>query len=246
MANNLETLLSKIEENERIAAIQLETIPWQTRPGVEGAKNMAGDNLIDLKKSYKEEVKKVSLCVFLEGDAQDKFASIADGELDCFSIDASRLYDRIAEKAYVLVDGRGMFSITNLVDLVDIIKDVTDGCGIKSMPMLDFPGEPFVQNVEALRDIIRDSIRKVVGDELNLHYIEHYLSEEALKTGYNADVCCLLVKRATKEEQVGLSKLCAGTAVLTVPNNPTEVNTTKAIQKIVQKFKGEPEIKESN
>lgn len=245
MTSKLETILKEIEQNERMASTELDTVPVYSRPGVEGAKRQAEENLKELKKEYAKTLKELSICIFLEGDAQDKFASVAEAELDCFSADVDGLYKKVTAKSWPMVDQMGRFSVSNIQELIEVLRDEVRDCGVHSMPMIDVPADAVFQSEAEMCSMVKGAIRRVVSDELNLHFIESKFTKEALAAGYNTDVCCLLVKNATKEEQVGLSKLCAGTAVLTVPANPTAVNVERSIKKIVDKFIQGEETKES-
>ena len=239
--------IKELKRLQKIAEVDLENVPLIVRPGMDGAKRQAQEQIEDLQKEYKQTIKNAAIVVILHGDAkkQAAFADLASHLAETVTLDCHALYDNMAKELFALADSQGRFPPSLMTDVISALRTQVKGCGIRSIPGFDLGDRTEFKSEQDLSDSLRAVIRASSDDEVNKLVLETRLGEKALQDSYaGAAIGVCLLNASTEETDKLLNTLCAGNnAVVEIPENQTitdeyVINTLKAVhQKIKSKKK---------
>lgn len=240
-------ILKELKRLQKIADVDLENVPPIVRPGVEGAKREALEQIDEAKNKYKKSIRDAAIVVILHGDSQKQvaFADLASHLAETVTLDCHALYDNMAKELYVLADAKGAFPPSLMTDVVSALRTQVKGCGIRSIPGFDLGDKTEFKSEQELSEALRAAIRASSDDEVNKMVLEARLGDKALENAYAGAAIGVCLLNATVEEAGRLSNtLCAGNnAVVEIPSNQTitdeyVINTLKSVhQKIKSKRK---------
>lgn len=239
-------ILKSLKTNQKLADVDLENVPPQVRPGMDGAKRQAQEAMEDLKKEYFQAIRSNAIVVILQGDKakQAAFADLSSHLAETITLDCHGMYDTMATTLYPLVDKNGAFPSSLMSDVIDSLRAVVKGCGIRSIPGFDLGGGCFFHSQDELSTAIRNAIRKTSDDDINKLVLENKLGVTALELSYAGNAVGVCLVNASVEEADGLTKtLCAGNnAVVEIPEGQVisddyVVTTLKNVHKQIKSKK---------
>ena len=214
-------ILKSLKENQKLADVDLENVPPTVRLGMDGAKRQAQDALEDLKKEYLQAIRANAIVVILQGDQekQTAFADLSSHLAETLTLNCQGMYDSMAAALYPLVGSKGEFPASLMSDVIDALRGVVKGCGIRSIPGFDLGGDSYFFSQKELAVALRTAIRKSSDDDINKLVLENRLGNQALEVSYAGNAVGVCLVGATKEEADNLVKtLCAGNnAIVEIP-----------------------------
>lgn len=217
---DINQIIETINHAEYTVNTPLEDFPPNVRAGHAVAKAESAAVLAQAKSDYWQWFRSNGIVMFLLGSDEDTqaFAKIAAQEARTFTVDAMELYRTWAEKIFPSIGNSGEFGVTQMRLLMNEVDDLRVDLEIKRQGRtVSQDNIPFIPNIEACADHIRNCVRVAFGDELNQKYIEKKLLQTALAERYVGSVAPLAVLNAAEPEQAILTEtFTKGSATINV------------------------------
>jgi hypothetical protein len=200
--NSFEVLLEQLAQDEATLGVAIEDVDPRSRPGHEILKRQAGERIALTKRRFSEEIKGHAFAVFLIGDAdkQVKFADIAEDEGDTLTIDSQALYTRITTDLYPTMGNSKEFTSHQISFIMQTLAKVCTELNVVGYPPLKNLVTTYATTFEGAAGLVKDLIRRSMGDELNKLYIEHLTTQKAIAERYTNSVVPVVLLNATQDE----------------------------------------------
>lgn len=182
----LSEILKEIESLRSVIDMDITSVQPATRAGWEAAQSAAKTKIDSVKDEYARTAKSVSVGIYLGGDREVVQAAVkvAQDKGDALVVNGNEIYERIALPVYAMMGGSGLLSASQSARILQELTQIGNELKIASMPIPDvaaLSGQKHVPDLGSLVDIIRDSIRKAVGDELAMMYTTKKVGDLALE-----------------------------------------------------------------
>jgi hypothetical protein len=203
-------LLEEIELTENVANEDIAGWDPRTVIGKQMSKNQAATRLDVLRDQYRQALAEAAVGILLDAspDLQQEYAAFAEDEAGTITVDANEMYLQIGKRVFPSIGRDKLFTATQSALMFETIEEIA--VHVQAPLTLTAPvGTPhnsIVQNEQECANLIRDTIRKAIGDGLLKLYIEKQVIEKALAVRYNSNVVPVVVVNATPAEVVGLEK----------------------------------------
>jgi len=189
-------ILTKINEEKKIAETDLNTISPRAYPYKKGQVDRAKENLESLYVDYKNQVLKNAVFILVTGSHSDEFADIAQDKFECFNIDAKSFYQEIVDQlSPELYKDKNLNS--SVFDIAgNVLEDKMKNLDVVSYNSLTFSSKysKFVKTKAEMVDILKDAINDSVGGEVvGLDALEK-VSKEAVNKEYKSRVVPILLR----------------------------------------------------
>lgn len=224
----LESLLSDWALARKVASIDLETIPYHSKPGFAVAAEQAKQKLNVLSEKVFSHLVPNNVCaVFLEGDTASlgKAETVDGGVL----FRADKLYSDMANGIEYAIDSRRRLMVDNWLTLTDLLEDahrdlLPDEFVDYNLPEYE---DVHVPTTKSLVAHIRKVVRQAVGDKLTLAALKRAIIQQAVANKLTTVPVVVIVVGATKEEQETLKPQFKTTKTQTLKFSDTLANLLK-------------------
>lgn len=180
----MKELVEKIQKTQKNAAIEPTLFPVNVRHGWEGKKRRAIEDLPELKARYKSEVKNRILGIFVTGEKAQEFSDICTKEYNLYAVGAEELYDRIVKAVKKTIKYGKVFTSEQVLYANFEVEKIAKEIGLfQSIPLLSMDAKlaKAVNNEDALRSILKSLVRKAYGYDLDILYMVHRITDQALE-----------------------------------------------------------------
>lgn len=189
-------ILTKINEEKKIAETDLNTISPRAYPYKKGQVDRAKENLESLYVDYKNQVLKNAVFILVTGSHSDEFANIAQDKFECFNVDAKSFYQEIVDELSpeLYKDKNLNASVFDIAG--NVLEDKMKNLDVVSYNSLTFSSKysKFVKTKAEMVDILKDAINDSVGGEVvGLDALEK-VSKEAVNKEYKSRVVPILLR----------------------------------------------------
>lgn len=164
----LQEIVAQIKELQVYANENVESGPIETLVGRRGRKNQALNQLAQLSRQYKEEMRNGAIFIIVTGSQRDAFASMAVDNFKCFSSDPEEFYsdltDRVPATLYL-----GKETLVNAFDTVGRhLEDKMMELDANSYPQLIFKQQydRKLSSKEDFQALLKQAINEQVGAEI--------------------------------------------------------------------------------
>jgi hypothetical protein len=207
-------LWKALDEATRDANIDLDTVPWQSRPGFQSAKYEAAAALPKVRAEYAERIFSNTIYFFPVGATEKaaQFAKVANVEGGTFSADAKQVYVDLALRVERTLGQRREFGAQQLTTLNDAIDDVvrsTHSTRSMSVPTSALQSLDALPTFEAVVDHCRTLVEAAHGKDLLRLYLNSHIVDQAVAAKFNAKTLAVVVLNAdesTRNELAGSSR----------------------------------------
>lgn len=166
MSESLESLLEQIHRDNRIAAVDLETVRYNVRPAHENAIARATTGLAQLIPAYREKVLQGATALFLLGDqgSVDKFTTIAAEIPHLFVVNADAYYQHLTGRVEEIMTASRQFAIQQLTALILAIRRIAKDIGAREPAMPRPPDLRTCPTAADLTDYVRQLVQGTDGN----------------------------------------------------------------------------------
>lgn len=231
-----EKLLNQYEEAVKAAAVNLDDYPIKNRPGMEMRKRESATELPKIRQQYGEIIQAKAFGIFLEGDPQSsaEFARVASEEASTINVSADGLYQTLADGIEESMGTRRTFGTTQLGLLIGALTEVGRELDFRNIPMPQIFDVAICADRAALVNTVREMVRAVVGDRLNLLWVSQHMIQAALSIRYTRSVVPVIVTNATADERQELSKSLFNGTTFTVPVTAETVSSEHVLKALAE------------
>ena len=208
-------------------------------PGIVAAARQAQDKIVELKTQYGNILKQNAVPIFLLGEGQNKFSDIARDLFDAIVVDASEVYNSIADYIDLGMSDRREFGLHQCSQLISALREVGIDLGLRDIPCPKHKVLPVIlKNVQEISDYIRATIKESMGESVNVTHLEQKIVKQALDAKYSNPSVPVLICGARQDEIDGLSKIFDRTAeTLTLTGTVDKEVVTKHFTDIKNKLR---------
>lgn len=199
----LSNMVNKIQELVALANEEVSQEPMSTYQGRVGRQRQAKDELIRLKRSYRQELLRTSAFILVTGSEQKAFekAVLNMKEVPSFSANPEAFFEEMTARiSNSLFDGNA--SIANLFDVAGRhLEDMAHDLEIIGYPMLQF-SEKYnvsVKNKKEFTKVLKKALIDQVGGELVGIKAVSSIVDEAIANGHSSVLTPVLLKTSDKE-----------------------------------------------
>jgi hypothetical protein len=199
---SLETILEEINENKKIAEIDLDTVNPRVRGFKFGQVNSAKNKLEGLYIDYKNELLKRTLFILVTGSDSEIFAEIAERDFKVFSSNAKTLFKEVADQ----ISPQIYLNKTTNASTFDIISNVLDD-KLKNLDIIEHQALMFntkfqkvIKNSNEFVQLISDAVTDIIGSEVvGVDALER-TAKKAVNLNYKSKMVPILIH--TKDEKL--------------------------------------------
>lgn len=206
-----EKMLKNLQDATKTADLDLDSVPWMSRPGFETAKREAKDSLPGLLAEYCARIFENAILLFPIGRDDQKsrhFAEISGEAGGTFTADAQGIYEMLAQRVEPTLGQRREFTAQQFVTLNDAIDDLTRSAPVATqnltLPPAALKTVDAAPTFEALVSLIRDLVEGVHGKALVKLYVTKVVCDQALKEEFDAKTLAAVVLNTTVETREAL------------------------------------------
>jgi hypothetical protein len=189
-------ILSKIEEEKKIAETDLNTVSPRAYPYKKGQVDRAKENLESLYVDYKNQVLKNAVFILVTGTHSDEFANIAEEKFQCFNIDGKSFYKEIVDQLSPELYQQKNLNASVFDIAGNVLEDKMKNLDVVSYNSLTFSSKyaKFVKTKNEMIEILADAVNDSVGGEVvGLDALEK-VSKEGVNKGYKSRVVPILLR----------------------------------------------------
>lgn len=191
----LEQILNQINEQKKIAEIDLSEVSPRAYPYKKGQVDSAKNKLEGLYIDYKNEILNRAVFILVTGDKAENFASIAKEDYGCFSIKGETLASEIVEDiSPQLYQGKTVNA--SIFDVVDSVLEKK----MKALDVLSYNSLMFnvkyqrvVKNKNEMISVVRDAVNDIVGGEVVALDALERATKEAVNKNYKSKIVPILI-----------------------------------------------------
>jgi hypothetical protein len=207
MIRDAETVLLDIDNNQKIADTDLDSISHRNLPGFQVAVRQAKDFLAQLKDEYRDVILPRLVGVFINGD-NGKINELSKlvFEEGGVVIDSQKLYVNIADRILPTIGGSRVFQAQQTALLVEYIRQIGLELDIPSMNTVKYK-EVVILDKKDVTLHIKSLVREAVGDELIVKLLKKEIVDNCIKAGVCSKYIPVLVTGASVDEVNGIGVL---------------------------------------
>jgi hypothetical protein len=234
----------EINNLKPLANIEVATVPYNSRTGVESLKNQSITQIETLTKEYAELVKKNAVFVVLDGsdNAVDEFVEEASASFDALSIDATT-WDSVVGEGWWEALGK-QSGLTNTVHVIQLLDAIRKTMVDLSLTEVETPNIPQNVAVNSEQDAI-GIVHSVTTSQCGGSFRSALWLDEAVHTasvagwsGEDNQPILFLVKNASPEEATAVSSVFPKTYTIKVSaKTVSEKGVENALTNIAKKLK---------
>lgn len=183
---SLESIIGNIQEEKKIAEIDLDTVSTAAYPYKKGQVKSAKHKLEGLYIEYKNELLKRAVFILVTGDGAGEFAELAESEFKCFATDGDALFKEIVEELNPQLYTDKMANGA----LFDIVSNILEN-KLKNLDIVEYNELMYntkysrhLKNKEDCIQLVKEAVTEIVGPEIiGLNALEK-VTQEAVNVGY--------------------------------------------------------------
>lgn len=191
----LEEILNEINEQKKIAEIDLSEVSPRAYPYKKGQVDSAKNKLEGLYIDYKNEMLNRAVFILVTGDKAEEFANIAKEDYGCFSIKGETLANEIVDDINPqLYQGKTInASIFNVIDSVLEKKmKALDVLSYNSL-MFNVKYQRVVKDKSEMVSVVKDAVNDIVGGEVVALDALERATQEAVNRNYKSKIVPILI-----------------------------------------------------
>ena len=165
---SLATILDQINQQKEIAQQDLNVISPRALPYKKGQINSAKQKLEDLYVDYKNEVLRNAVFILVTGDLSEKFASVAEENFKCFSVDGKEMFREILEKVSPQLYRNKKINAFVFEALGNLLEEKMKKLDVTGYNQLIFDSKysRVVKDEAEMLDVIASAVTDIVGSEV--------------------------------------------------------------------------------
>lgn len=191
----LEQILEEINQQKKIAEIDLDSVSPRVYPYKKGQVESAKNKLESLYIEYKNELLNRSVFILVTGDESKEFARIASEEYECFAIEANEFYSEIVEN----IDPQLYKNKTVSASIFDVLDNVLEN-KMKNLDIVSYNSLMFntkyqktIKSKEDMIKIAEEAINDIVGGEIIALDALEKTSKQAVNKNYKSKIVPILI-----------------------------------------------------
>lgn len=209
-SKRLSEILTQLKQTRVTASLNLDSWPYQSRPGMEVAKEQAKAALTPLLAEYRKEIMSNTAVVFVVGSPENCKKYEEEGEeKGVLVVNALDLYFSIASSVYVRIE---QDKVLHTGAIMELESQVNQACNAFNMngsfakvPMTSYNVriESPADIVPIVRDVFRNSTPgfiQPIGDVISICFAQEQLLSNCERQEYAALPVAVMVSRLTVEE----------------------------------------------
>jgi hypothetical protein len=207
-------ILKNIEELRPIAERSLDGIPSNTIAGHQAAKRTAQETIETLRDSYKQLLLAGSAVVYLTTANNDpdyfekvtRFVDVSKKEGVSVIVDGTDFYSRIAVKLDSMIgaDPRRQYMVDNAVVFAETLREEAAKLGIRT-GSVGFTERLVLNNFDETLTFVRNTVRNLYGDSLNLISIRNAIVNQAIEAKHANKMLPIVIFGLTPSEVESIS-----------------------------------------
>lgn len=191
----LEQILEQINQDKKIAEIDLSTVSPRAYPYKKGQVDSAKNRLEGLYIDYKNELLNRAVFILVTGNKSEEFANVAKEEFQCFSVSGETLAKEVvSEISPQLYKGKTVNAST--FDVIDSVLEKK----MKALDVLSYNSLMFnakyqkvVKTEDDMVAVTRDAINDIVGGEVVALDALEKTAQEAVNKNYKSKIVPILI-----------------------------------------------------
>lgn len=234
---NLFSILQEMTETAKVAATNLDTVPYKNRASAAIAKNDAETKLKALREEYTAQLRERVLTIFVVGSKEDCaiFTKIATDEADVLSIDADAMYEKMAADVEPTIGAQRMFGGTQLQHLIRSLEQRGREANAGFLPVPRILDVVVVNPPVTTKAVVKDIIVSQIGVDLNARWIEAQIVELAIAAEYGEKFVPVVVTCENVDDAKVLKpKIFSGRGIGEALDKPVTVAT---VQETISRLK---------
>jgi len=199
---NIADLIAQLVALKKSSEEDLLDCPNEVLPGRQALKNSALQSYNEMFGILRGAIGGYSGCIFVSGPGSQRFADLAEDGAPAIVLDASQLYAEIAAVWHPTIRVDKVFALDCLPAFMLGLSAQLGPLGVRSITPPDFTNR-FGTKVESFADAVnvtRDIVRATLGDDLNVLFLTHKLSEKVIAEEWELRFVTVVVLNATTAE----------------------------------------------
>lgn len=191
----LEQILEQINQDKKIAEIDLSTVSPRAYPYKKGQVNSAKSRLEGLYIDYKNELLNRAVFILVTGNKAEEFANIAKEDFQCFSIGGETLAKEVVSEINPQLY-KGKTINASIFDVIDSVLEKK----MKALDVLSYNSLMFnskyqkvVRTEEEMVAVTKDAINDIVGGEVVALDALEKTAKEAVNKNYKSKIVPILI-----------------------------------------------------
>jgi hypothetical protein len=229
----------------KTAATQLDSLPWQVRPGFGMAKANALAEIPLLRREYRDQMLQNTIFLFPVGapEATAKFAEVSSKEGSTVTVDSDEIYGILADRVEGTLGKNREFGVHQFTVMNDAIDDFSKESPVPlKVSTLVLTGIESTNTHEELVNFIKRLITGTNGNALSMHCMGEQIVNQAIEKGFQNKVLVVVTLNADKATQADIAAQAKTSRSLevTVPEldkitKAFAIDTFKQAQKVEKK-----------
>jgi hypothetical protein len=238
---SLATILDQINQQKEIAQQDLNVISPRALPYKKGQINSAKQKLEDLYVDYKNEVLRNAVFILVTGDLSEKFASVAEENFKCFSVDGKEMFREILEKVSPQLYRNKKINAFVFEALGNLLEEKMKKLDVTGYNQLIFDSKysRVVKDEAEMLDVIASAVTDIVGSEVvGLDALER-ITQKAINKNYKSKIVPILIH--SKDEKFivsiteGLKRLNPKVVKVSAGKLETDLKTKISLEEVDEK-----------
>lgn len=205
----LEELTATIKEQEQIASVNPDDMPFNVRPGWASRVAVAREEVTKLKKDHKSLVVKNVLTIFPVGTTEsvDKFVQSAKEVSGAFVLNVNDYYKTISDVVWSVNSSQtpATFTFTQVAVANSKFVESVIKLGTNVYNKLNFDEMPHLNNEQETLEYVKRVIRQANQDEFNVTHMINVLSDQVYAASFTKTTVPVVIVGATTEEATSIA-----------------------------------------
>lgn len=192
-------VLKELLANLKTAKTELDSLPWQVRPGFGTAKAEAILNVPKLRNEYRDFMLANTIFLFPVGTAEEskKFAEVSSKEGGAVTVDSNEVYDILADIIEPSLGGRREFTVHQFMLMNDSIEDLSKNTTERlTVPQTAMNNLTAMANRQELVDFVKRLVVESHGTKLSRLYMGEKIVDQAIERGFQGKVLVVVALNA--------------------------------------------------
>lgn len=206
-------VLKDLLDNMKTAKTELDSLPWQVRPGFGTAKADAIANIPRLRNEYRDQMLANTIFLFPVGTTEEakKFAEVSSKEGGAVTVDSDEVYQILADAIEPSIGGRREFTVHQFMLMNDTIEDLSKNYPKRlTVPQTALGQLSALANRQELVDFVKHLVVGSHGTQLSRHLMGEKIVDQAIERGFQGKVLVVVAlnaDKATRSEIVAQAKV---------------------------------------
>lgn len=192
---SLVEIIEQINKVKQYAEGNAEEGPVETLAGRRGRKNQAIDQMIRLKRQYKQELLQSAIFIVVTGSLKDDFTALATDSFKCFTADSEAFYKDLANRVSpALYEGKE--GLSNLFDVLGrYLEDKAIELDLSSYPQLIFKQQyrRTIGNRSEFTALVKQAVNDQMGSEIAGIQAVNSLVSPAIDKGHSDKITPIIL-----------------------------------------------------